>query len=269
MPEIKLRNVKVYYEKYELPKENKKPPILLIHGFLSSTHSFRKIIPLLREHYSVFSLDLPGFGKSEKALNFTYSYHNYGTLIIDFIKKMNLAKVILIGHSMGGQISLYAAKQAPNLIDKLILLGSSAYLRRARRLAVYFSYFPCFPWFIKKWFEKQDVKKKFLTVVYQPSMIYEESIQGYLEPFKDKLFFESMVRLLRQREGDLSSQELKQIETPSLLIWGREDRTVPLHIGEKLVTDLPNAKLVVYEETGHLIPEEKPNELIQEIIQFV
>ena len=97
MPEIKLRNVKVYYEKYELPKENKKPPILLIHGFLSSTHSFRKIIPLLREHYSVFSLDLPGFGKSEKALNFTYSYHNYGTLIIDFIKKMNLAKVILIG----------------------------------------------------------------------------------------------------------------------------------------------------------------------------
>ncbi len=269
MAEISIQNINIYYEKYEHAEPRRDVALLLIHGFLSSTFSFRRLIPLLRKEYTVISIDLPGFGKSEKALHFTYSYENYGKLILTFIEALGLNKVIIIGHSMGGQIALHIAKQEAEKIEKLILLGSSGYLGKAKRRTIYSSYLPFYSWFLKRWFYKQDVKENLLSVVHDTALIDEESIQGYTEPFKEKNFILSMVRLLRHREGDLTSHELKDIHTPCLLIWGENDETVPLDVGKRLATDLPNAELVVYDKVGHLIPEEKPEELMVEFGRFI
>lgn len=94
-------------------------------------------------------------------------------------------------------------------------------------------------------------------------------IDGYAKPFESTEIFPALARLLRHREGDLSEKSLQNIETPCLLIWGENDKIVPVNIGKRLSKDLPYARLVVFKETGHLVPEERPKEVYEEISSFI
>ncbi len=89
-------------------------------AFLSSSFSYRRLIPLLAKEGTVIALDLPPFGKSDKSHLFKYSYHNLATIIIDLIEHLSLSNIVLVGHSMGGQISLYVNRIRPELISKTI-----------------------------------------------------------------------------------------------------------------------------------------------------
>src|SRR5699024_5815763 len=102
---ITLMNTDIYYT-YHL---NGKPPILLIHGFVASSYTFRPIMPLLAETFSVIAMDLPGFGRSEKSTTFKYTYENYARLVIACMDHFKWTHAHLVGHSMGGQIALNAA----------------------------------------------------------------------------------------------------------------------------------------------------------------
>ncbi|MBL2376717.1 alpha/beta fold hydrolase, partial [Klebsiella pneumoniae] len=79
---------------------------VLVHGFLSSSFGYRRLIPLLAKEGAVIAHDLPAFGNSDKSHLFKYSYHNLATIIIDLIEHLSLSNIVLVGHSMGGQISL-------------------------------------------------------------------------------------------------------------------------------------------------------------------
>ncbi|WP_231686780.1 alpha/beta fold hydrolase [Bacillus sp. JCM 19034] len=123
-----LNGTDVFYQ-YAKAKGELKGTMVLIHGFVSSCYCFRKIIPKLRKHYNIYALDLPGFGRSGKRKDFEYSFHNYANVIISFCRLFELQKVILVGHSMGGQVALYTALNQPDLVEKLILMSSSGYLK--------------------------------------------------------------------------------------------------------------------------------------------
>ncbi|MFA9558340.1 alpha/beta fold hydrolase [Evansella sp. AB-rgal1] len=261
---ITLSGVNVFCE-YVL---NGKPPIVLIHGFVSSTYTFHRIIPLLEEQFSVLAIDLPGFGRSEKSTSFIYSFENYAKLILECMDYFRFESAHMVGHSMGGQIALYTAKIAPHKITKLILLCSSGYLKRAKNYQRYSTYLPFFHVFVERYIKRKDIQDYLKNVLYNSSYMNEDLFREYGRPLSDKNFYKSLARLLRYREGDLPSDQLKTIETPTLLLWGEEDKVVPLEVGKKLVEDLPNAKIKTFEKTGHLLTEERPKELYEQIIAY-
>ncbi|WP_145523821.1 alpha/beta fold hydrolase [Virgibacillus sp. SK37] len=254
---LNIDNVKVYCE-YVC---NEKPPVILIHGFVSSTYTFNKIIPLLEKDFSIVAIDLPGFGRSEKSTSFFYSYENYARLVIKIIDYFGMDGVCIVGHSMGGQIALNIAKLIPDKVKKLFLIASSGYLKSSNRLLVYSSYLPFFSLYVKRAINSRSVMDSLRNVFYNQSYITADHIREFERPIKEKNFPKSLIRLLRHREGDLSSYELGKINTPTLLIWGEDDRVVPLRIGKRLVQDLPNAEIITFKETGHLVSEERPNEV--------
>ncbi|MGM7702616.1 alpha/beta fold hydrolase [Pseudalkalibacillus sp. Hm43] len=266
--ELILQNTKLYYEHYPHPNPNA-PVMIMIHGFLSSCFSFRKLIPELKNRFHIYAVDLPGFGKSEKSRTFHYSLKNYGQLIVDFIQHLQLFNTYVIGHSMGGQVAMHAARIAPDKIAKLILLGSSGYLKRPSSFIVRCSYLPFFVHVIRRWVGKKGVRDNLLTVVHNPKLIDDELIQGYAQPFTDHNIFHSLIRVLRHREGDMLPDELKEVQSPVLLLWGKHDRVIPPSVGERMVKDLPNAKLKVHDDAGHLLPEEIPMEVSEEICSFL
>ncbi|MGJ9383675.1 alpha/beta fold hydrolase [Salipaludibacillus sp. CF4.18] len=245
---------------------NGKPPILLLHGFLSSTYTFHRITPMLQEHYSVIAIDFPGFGKSEKSQSFIYSYHNYAKFVKECADYFNLGQFYIAGHSMGGQIALNVVKLMPQRVKGLVLLGCSGYLKKSRKIWIYSSYLPFFDRFIYLYVNRTGVVKALKNVVYNQSLITEKHVEEFGKPLTDKNFYKGLARLLRYREGDLTSEQLQEIAIPSLLIWGEEDRVVPIHIGNKLAEDLPEARMITFKETGHLITEERPNEVCEAII---
>ncbi|MFC7373227.1 alpha/beta fold hydrolase [Fictibacillus iocasae] len=266
---VTVNGVNLHYELYENKADRNAETIILIHGFLSSTLSFRKLIPLLTEKYHVYALDLPGFGQSEKSRTFVYKLSNYGELIIDFMEKLAINQAILIGHSMGGQVSLHAAKHCPKKIKRLILLGCCGYVKRASRSVICCSYIPFFSWGMKTWVLRKNVKENLLAVLHDSKLVTKELIEGYRKPLTEEGFFHSLIRLLRQREGDMERKDLQSIQTPVLMIWGREDKVMPVKTGYRLQHDLPDAKLIVYDDCGHLLMEERPEDIVRETVSFI
>ncbi|MFD1736464.1 alpha/beta fold hydrolase [Bacillus salitolerans] len=264
-----LKGIDLHYEVYHHRANQQKPTFVLIHGFLSSTFSYRRLIPLLAKEYRVVAVDLPPFGKSGKSNNFIYSNKNLASLIIGLLDLLGIKDIILVGHSMGGQIALNMIKQKPEYVRNVILLCSSGYLKKSKRSLVLSSYLPFFASYLKYYLAKQGVLHNLRNVVFDHTMIDEEMMLGYEQPFYNNQIFNALAKMIRHREGDLSSKDLQEIDTKSLLIWGTEDKVVPLHIGERLHEDLRNSKLITYEKTGHLLPEEKPFHIKEQILEFI
>ncbi|MBU8805339.1 alpha/beta hydrolase [Bacillus subtilis] len=258
--------VNVYYEHYQNPGRQ---TLVCVHGFLSSAFSFRKVIPLLWDKYDIIALDLPPFGQSEKSRTFIYTYQNLAKLVIGILEHLQVKQAVLVGHSMGGQISLSAALQKPELFSKVVLLCSSGYLKRSHPSIIFGTHIPYFHLYIKRWLSKEGVMKNLLNVVHDKSLIDEEMIDGYGRPFQDEQIFKAMTRFIRHREGDLEPEQLKKMNKPALLIWGEEDRIVPMEIGKRLHADLPNSVLYSLGQTGHLVPEERPELVSEHIADFI
>ncbi|GLB59639.1 alpha/beta hydrolase [Cytobacillus sp. NCCP-133] len=262
-----INGTDVYYEYYK--HESSRETMVLLHGFLSSTFSFRRLIPLLKTEFNVVSMDLPPFGKSGKSRQFIYSYKNLAQTVIRLLEKLRVERLTLVGHSMGGQIVLKVAQSKPELVDQAVLLSSSGYMKRMKPHLIFSSYIPFFHLYVKLYLQRSGVKQNLKNVVHDHSMIDDEMLYGYLSPFLEDDIFRALTRMIRDREGDLSQAALKKIETPCLLIWGEHDRVVPLYIGQKLNKDLPNSRLVVLKDTGHLVPEERPEDVLKHIKRFL
>lgn len=263
----KINGIGLYYE--ECGISGKSHTIVLLHGFLSSSFSFRRLVPYLAKEFHVISVDLPPFGNSDKTTKFHYSYRNMAATVLQLLKELKVRHFSVAGHSMGGQVAMNMMLQAPEKVNRGILLSSSSYYARAKRRHILASYLPFFPIFIKHYLAKTGVIGNLKSVVYDHSLIDSLMIQGYAKQFEDPRIFVALNRLLRHREGDLPIDALLSIQTPCLLIWGENDRIVPVEIGKRLEKDLPNARLVILKETGHLIPEERPQKVFEEIRSFL
>jgi len=262
-----VNNINVYYEFY--PHPTMKKTFVLLHGFLSSTFTFRHLISLLKKDFQVLSVDLPPFGKSGKCNQYEYSYKNLAQTVIKLTETLGLKKMTFIGHSMGGQIVLNILHMMPDIADKAILLCSSSYLKRSKLPLILTSYLPYFHRFVKYYFARTGVRKNLQDALYNHSIINEEMINGYLQPFLQDEIFIALTRMIRDREGDLPGEVLQQIKTPCLLIWGDHDKSMPLKVGEQLHRDLANSELIILKETGHAVPEERPFEVVEYIKHFV
>lgn len=262
-----IRGIDLYYEYYQ--NFDAKETLVLLHGFLSSSFSFRHLIPLLKEDYNVISIDLPPFGKSGKLSNFHYSYKNLAATVVELMKSLGIREFHIVGHSMGGQIAMNILLHHSDYAKRGILLCSSGYLKKASLPMVLSSYIPFFHRYVKFHLARSGVKQNLQNVVYDHSMINDEMLYGYLSPFLEDDIFKALTMMIRHREGDLSTEDIRKINAPCLLIWGEHDKVVPVRIGRKLNKDLKHSELVILKETGHLVPEERPEDVHHLINQFI
>ncbi|MED1562823.1 hydrolase [Alkalihalobacillus alcalophilus ATCC 27647 = CGMCC 1.3604] len=264
-----LLEADVYYEYYYSESHKTRPVLVLIHGFISSSYCYRKMLPYLVKKFDCLLIDLPGFGRSGKSKGFRYSFDNYANLVLALTKLLKIREAILIGHSMGGQVSLYTALKDKKLVKAIVLLNSSGYLKKVKRSYYYASYLPFADRFVKWWIEKKDYEMAIRQVVYNQHIVNHDVVLEYSRPLQEKQFFRSMLYLIRDREGDLAKEQLQQITQPCLILWGDEDRIIPLKIGRQLARDIPNNTFYCLKKTGHLTPEERPKQVIKHIFQFL
>ncbi len=155
---VNVNGANVYFEHHRHPTSTE--TFVLLHGFLSSTFSFRRLTPLLKENYNVISIDLPPFGNSEKNNRFIYSYDNLASTVIKLLDHLQVSNIHLTGHSMGGQIALNVMKKEPSLVKKGVLLCSSGYLKKMKWPITWLSHFPFFHLYIKLWLTRSGNKNQ-------------------------------------------------------------------------------------------------------------
>lgn len=213
--------------------------VLILHGWGANIDTVLPIVNLLKTHFKVYAMDLPGFGQSTEPEE-VFGSKDYGRIVKKFTDKMNIKDAILIGHSFGGKISILLGVHYPEIVDKIVLIDSAGLIPK-RGLDYYLKVysFKTLRFLYKTfffWLEDDERMEKFYKKF--GSTDYKDA---------DGIMRKILVKVVNE---DLESI-LKNIKSPTLLIWGDEDRATPLYMGKTMEKEIPDSGLVVLEGTGH------------------
>jgi pimeloyl-ACP methyl ester carboxylesterase len=241
-------------------------PIVLIHGFAGSTYTWRELIPLLARDYTVYAVDLLGFGLSDKPGDGDYSLSDQGNLILDLIAALKLQRPALVGHSMGGVVAALAAVQSPYTASRLVLIDAGFYHGGPPEFVKYL-FFP-FDVAAARWFYTKGVRTMSLRRSYNDqSLITEALVYNYLKPAGTPGAAAAVARM--NKYGFVRYEDLcVRIRTPTLLVWGRDDRIVPLTDAERIRQEIAGSLLAVVDDAGHMAHEERPRQVAAAIRAF-
>jgi pimeloyl-ACP methyl ester carboxylesterase len=242
-------------------------PLILVHGFAGSTYTWRKLIPLLADRYTVYALDLLGFGFSDKPVDGNYDLDSQGKLVIGFMDALHIPHATLAGHSMGGVVVCYAALGAPSKVDALVLVSPGFYGKGAPGFVRYL-FFPLDRVMARQFYKKAVRAASIDRSFYNKALITDELIDGYLLPTKTPNAADALARMMSSVTTRTYEGLAEKISAPALLVWGDHDINNLPQDGERLNRELKRSRLVNIAECGHYVQEEKPEELARAIKDF-
>jgi pimeloyl-ACP methyl ester carboxylesterase len=240
-------------------------PILLIHGLGANTYSWRYLAPGLARSHRVLSVDLKGFGRSDKPFDAAYGILDQARLLETLIAAKDLRGLTIVGHSLGGGVALALTVRLnlrrPATVDRLVLLDSIAYpqpvplfielLRTPVLAEVGIAAAP----------PELEAFKGLLAAYADPDKITWDAVRAYARPLYEE---GGRHALLQTAQGIIPANlpaliaAYPTIQQPALLIWCAEDRVVPVGVGRRLARALPRAELSVFTGCGHVPQEEVP-----------
>jgi len=252
--------------------------LVLIHGLGSYLPAWKKNIPELSNHFRVIAIDLPGYGKSNK-LPHSGMMTYYAGVVNDFAEALNLGKIVLGGHSMGGQISMVTALYYPERVNKLILAAPAGFERFTEGQ--------------KQWFRNvMTVRGVMLTSVediisnlaynfYElpddaDFMITDRIAMRSAEDFQAYAY--AVVQSVNGMVDEAVIDFLHLIEQPALILFGENDNLIPnrflnpgptidvARVGEEL---LPNNQLHMIPGCGHFLQFEASDEFNRIVLEFL
>lgn len=253
--------------------------VLLIHGLGGSTFSWRhNIQPLVEAGFLVTAVDLPGFGYSSRQKGVDHSQENRSDLIWKLLKTIDLSLENeaaslpwdLAGHSMGGGTVAAMALQYPSRTASLIFVAGAVYRRPSEAFSSLLSFPPAGRWLkvaAHYYFLTPERIKGFLASAYgeEPS---PHAVEGYLAPLAIQGTATSLIDMVLTAK-EIPPGAIGNIASPALLIWGVDDRWVPLEAGQRLAKDLPNAQMVIIPATRHCPMETEPEEFNELLLRFL
>ncbi len=213
--------------------------VLILHGWGANIQAVLPIHNYLKDRFRVFTLDLPGFGKSHKPHK-AWGTNNYADIIKKFIDRMKMKDIILIGHSHGGRVSIVLGSKYCDIFNKIILVDSAGIIpKRSMQyyLKVYtFKTLKNIYNLLFFWTDKQKRMEKFYRKF--GSSDYKNA-NGVMRKTLVKVVNEDFTHLLNK------------IKVPTLLIWGRDDEDTPVYMGEIMEKKIEDSGLVVLDNAGH------------------
>jgi pimeloyl-ACP methyl ester carboxylesterase len=227
--------------------------LLFLHGWGTSMKSFDRVVSIVKEKFKIILVDLPGFGATERPINWKLSDYVY--FVNDFLTKIDTVPDVFVGHSFGGRIILKGVGGGVFNPKKIVLISPAGVsiskqgkdnLVFVSKLFRFLTYLPPFIFF------RERIKTKF----------YEIIGSDYLSQGSMKEIFKAVV------DEDLSPYA-SEIETPTLIIWGDKDEITKIEDGKKLYSLIPDSVFQVLPNTGHFSFEEYPDRVADLIQDFL
>lgn len=255
--------VKTYSAKENLPIPNPAHMVML-HGWGQSHLFFHSLALSYQEenNYTVILIDLPGFGKSKAPTmendSIIWDSSDYANGIIKLLEKKGIKNCILWGHSFGGKISLHLAHKRPDLVDTLVIMGSSG-LPRTRT------------WKEKARFKAIGTLGKCLKLI-DKSTPFEPWANWFSPKFASYDYKNSkgimrkiLVKTIHENVTDMIQEiKLRRI----FIVWGNEDTETPVEVAYRFHKLLKNSQLIIIPHRGHLILQNLSYQLIKHLVQL-
>ena len=242
------------------------PAVLLVHGLGNNAHrDWRATVPVLAAKFHVVLLDLPGFGASETLVQ-GYSFPEFAAVLQEVTGRLGLKRFHLVGHSLGGAVSLYFAQQHPEMIDRLVLVDAAGILVK--------------PVFVRYLLEANVAAYGMGSLDSVMGMLGQAvpgGTEGLLDLLEDQrgmgrylvdnpgirgaLFGNRIVAdaALGLIEHDFTTA-IRDVRVPTSIIWGSDDPVTPLRTGKVLAARMPDATLSVIAGAQHMPMNQRPAE---------
>ena len=234
--------------------------LLLLHGYGESLVGYRAIFDRLARHHRVIAVDLPGFGLSDKPAG-PYDLPAMVRRLGDFLGRWTSGPIVVVGHSMGGEIAAALALELPDRVVAAVLLapagdGLGTVLGDTSSIAS-----PGAAWFA--------TALAFILPVHDPAWLWEPADRASYAPLGDPAYRAAARQVLEQFDFSALHDRFRELHQPTLLIWGREDPTIPYRIGELIGAMLPCRRMIVLPNTLHRPHQAQPDTVVAEMERFL
>ena len=229
--------------------------LLFLHGWKDDLHTFDRLVRLFVPPYRTVRIDLPGFGQTETP-QCPWRLEDYVRFVDDFLRKLNIRPLALVGHSFGGRVLIKGVSAGILKPQKIVLIDSAGIaksctlknrlLTLAAKIGKAATFLPPFV------FWRKEIRRK----------LYEKIGSDYFAAGALKDTFLTIIR------EDLTGAA-SNIACPVLLLWGADDSVTPVADGRRLSHIIPHASLNVIEGAGHFVHREKPEEVAALIKKFL
>jgi len=249
--------------------------VILIHGFATSSFLWRNIAPSITDAgHTAYAIDLFGHGESDRPFDADFGIAAQAEYLDAAMTALRVARALLVGVDIGGDIALRLAATRPERVEKMILINTPAFdelpakditqmQRNTARFAVrttrgILGAAPLVEAVLRK--SVADPEK------HMPTRL----IARYLAPFVGKDGTSHLLALATAISGeDLEDVDLRNIHVPTLILWGDEDPFVDGRVADKLTNALPDGRLVRIPGAARLLPEENPEYLTELLLDFM
>lgn len=255
------------------------PPLILLHGLLGYSFSWRFTIPALIPYATVYAPDMMGAGFSDRPPGIDHTLRGTAQRMLRWIERLGVSSFDLLGTSHGGAVAMMMAAECLRdnsraQVRRMVLVAPvNPFSPHGRHLAPFFGGnlgSACFRLFIPQmrifypyWHGRMYGDR---------SRIPPDSYAGYLAPFAKPGLFEQALSIVRTWTEDLHELKatLPKLATrPTLLMWGSKDPAVYAFSAKSLAKFFPDSRTIIFPGIGHLPYEECPNEFNRELIEFL
>jgi pimeloyl-ACP methyl ester carboxylesterase len=243
------------------------PAVVLVHGFASSLGVWAGIRPVLRERFRVLSLDLKGFGYTDRPAptsDHDYSADEQARIVLELMEARGIERAAVVAHSYGSSVALAMALQAPEKVTRIALYDAWVYPEQLPTT---------FHWarasglgeIIFGAFYDQRSEDKIALAFYDPEIIPQALIDVVEEQVSRPGTKAAALAAVRAMRYEAQAARYREIQQETLLLWGREDAVTLLEHGN----ELPNASLVVFPRCGHFPMIEAAVPSTRELVRFL
>jgi len=264
-----IGGVRIHYQE---AGDEKAPPIILIHGFISSNLVWNEVfLPLANAGFRVIAPDLPGYGYSDKPSDGRYTIDAQAYAVLGLMDRLGIDQATIVGASYGGAIAATIALDYSERVAKLILVGAVSNDQPKKKLLLRLAGVPLLgdiatPLFLgSRWILRKRTQDVYRRLGYP---LDERKLEARHHLLETANTHRAMIRTIRRWEADRISREANLIRQPTLLVWGEEDTHIPISEAFRLRDAIPNSRLTVFRNCGHLPPTEYPEKFVEVVAGF-
>lgn len=275
MPEVELSAGPIEYE-----DAGSGPPLVFLHGLLMDSSQWRHVLPALQREHRCIAPTLPiGAHRRPMHPDADLSLEGQARIVIEFLERLELDEVTLIGIDTGAGLSQLVIQERPGLVSRLVLISAEAFDNYPPGLpgnAIWLAaQAPGGVFMAIQSLRLRPLRRLPFTFGWMSKRLPDETMDAWFgNAIGDAAIRRDMrkyVRGARAAKGTLvkASEAMASFDGPTLIVWATEDRIFPIALGRRLAETIPNATLVEVEDSYTLITEDQPAELCRHLEQFL
>lgn len=244
------------------------PAVIMIHGFGSSLHTWEDWAQALKDRYRVIRLDLPGSGLSPPDPTGRYDDERVFDLLAALMDQLGAGRAALIGNSVGGRIAWGFAAARPDRVSRLVLVSPDGFASegfeygKAPRVGLLTHAMRAV---LPRGLVRMNLEQSYAD----PSRLKPEAVERYYALLRAPGARAALIARMQQTVLQDPVPRLRAIQVPVLLVWGEQDRLIPVSNAQDYLAALPDAELAVLPDAGHLPQEEAPARALEPVSRFL